>query len=100
MNKLVSTLLGGAAVLTLSASAIAADPDQPRELPVPHNQVPAGATPPGSVQDGVIVDGAQAGATVSAKEQAYLAGLKKCETLQGEQKEQCIDAARKKAGEM
>ena len=100
MNKLVSMLLGAAAALTLSAAAIAADSDQPREAPVPQDQAPAGATPPGSVQDGVILDDAQAGAAVSAKEQAYLAGLKKCETLQGNEKEQCIDAARKKAGEM
>lgn len=95
MKKILSMLLAVTAAL-----AIAADPNQPRDEPVQKNRVPAGVTPPASVQDGVVVDDAQAGAAVSAKEQAYLSGLKKCESLQAEKRQQCVDAARRKAGVM
>ncbi len=95
MKKILSILLAVTATL-----AIAADPNQPRDETVQKNRVPPGVTPPGSVQDSVILDDAQAGAAVSAKEQAYLAGLKKCEPLQAEKRQQCVDAARRKAGVM
>lgn len=55
---------------------------------------------PSSDQAGMTADKSQAGADVSAKDQEYLAGLKKCESLEGDQKQKCIDAAKKKAGEM
>ena len=100
MNQLVSILLSGAAALALSVPTFAADPNQSRDESVPRNQAPVNATPPGSVQDSVIVDDTQAGAAVSAREQEYLASLKKCESLNGQQRQQCVDAARKKAGNM
>ncbi len=36
----------------------------------------------------------------SAKEQEYLAALKKCESLSGNEKTTCIEKAKKKFGEM
>jgi hypothetical protein len=95
MNKLLSTLLAGAAVLALSGVAVAADQEQSGNQPAPQDQAPSGAAQPGSAQEPT-----QPGADLTAKEQEYLAGLKKCETLDGDQKQQCIDAAKKKAGEM
>jgi hypothetical protein len=97
MNKLLSTLLAGAAVLALVATAVAAD--KARSPDPVQNQAPE-QTQSGSDQNSVVMDGAQAGAAVSAKEQEYLASLKKCESLNGQQREQCVGAARKKAGQM
>jgi hypothetical protein len=42
----------------------------------------------------------QAGAEPNAKEQELTAALKKCDSLSGSQKQDCIDAAKKKSGEM
>lgn len=47
-----------------------------------------------------VRDGAQSGAEVTPRERRYLSALKKCEPLHGPQKQECIDAARRKAGEM
>ena len=45
-------------------------------------------------------DPAAGGATVSQQEQEYLAALKKCEPLSGADKTKCVDAAKKKHGQM
>lgn len=42
----------------------------------------------------------QTGGDVTAKEKEYLAQIKKCDPLSGDQKKQCITAAKKKAGQM
>ena len=42
----------------------------------------------------------QAGGDVTAKEKEYLAQIKKCDQMSGDQKKQCITAAKKKAGQM
>ena len=84
MNKLLFALSAGAMALALSGVNVAAD----------RNQV----VPPGSDQAGVSKS--QPGADVSAKDQEYLAALKKCEPLKGDQRQKCIDTARKQAGEM
>lgn len=42
----------------------------------------------------------QAGGDVTAKEKEYLAEIKKCDPLSGDQKKQCITAAKKKAGQL
>lgn len=42
----------------------------------------------------------QPGGEVTAKEREYLAEIKKCESLSGEQKTQCMATAKKKAGQM
>ncbi len=99
MNQIRLLLLAAGGALAVAAMAFAADPN-PRDEAIPQNRSPAGITPPGSIQDGAIIDEAQGGAAVSAREQQYLAGLKKCESLEGSQRDQCVEAARKKAGEM
>lgn len=42
----------------------------------------------------------QPGGQVSAKEQEYLADLKKCDSMTGAQKNTCMDSAKKKHGQM
>jgi opacity protein-like surface antigen len=107
MNKLLSVLLAGAAALALSGVAVAADQSQAAQpgsdqggmTTNQQSQTPSQAQP-SSDQGGMTKNENQAGADVSAKDQEYLAGLKKCESLEGDQKQKCIDAAKKKAGEM
>jgi hypothetical protein len=45
-------------------------------------------------------DPAAGGATASQRDQEYLASLKKCEPLTGTERSKCIDAARKKHGQL
>ena len=77
-------LTAGALALTLGGFAAAADKDQ--NSPQPQAQQPA--------------DPAAGGATTSQHEQEYLAALKKCEPMTGADKTKCIDAAKKKHGQM
>jgi hypothetical protein len=42
----------------------------------------------------------QPGGDVSAREREYLADIKKCDSLSGDQMRQCVDAAKKKHGQM
>lgn len=126
MNKVLSAILAGAAALALSGSALAADKNQSSDDTVKQNQapnqgaqpgsdqgsmtadqktpVPGQAVQPGADQGGTTADKSQdknqPGADVSAKDQEYLAALKKCESLNGDQKQKCVDTAKKTAGEM
>jgi hypothetical protein len=100
MNKLLSALLAGAAALALSGVAVAADQSQPGAEPAQQSQTPNQGAQPGSDQGGMTKSENQPGSDISAKEQDYLAALKKCESLSGDQKQQCVDAAKKKSGEM
>ena len=84
MSKLLTMLTAGALALTLSGFAAAADKDQSSQKP--QAQQPA--------------DPAAGGATASQSEQEYLAALKKCEPLASAEKTKCIDAAKKKYGQM
>ena len=45
-------------------------------------------------------DPAAGGATTSKREQEYLSALKKCEPMAGAEKSRCIDAAKKRYGQM
>ena len=42
----------------------------------------------------------QPGGQVSAQEQEYLADIKKCDSMTGSQKKTCVDAAKKRHGQM
>ena len=42
----------------------------------------------------------QPGGDVTAQEKDYLADIEKCNSMSGEQKKQCVSAAKKKAGQM
>ena len=69
--------------LTLSGIANAAENDQNSQQP--------GVQQPN--------DPAAGGATVSQREQEYLATLKKCEQMTGTDKTKCFDTAKKKFGQ-
>ena len=84
MGKLIKGLSAAALALTLSGIATAADNDRNSQQP--------GVQQPD--------DPAAGGATVSQREQEYLATLKKCEQMAGTDKSKCIDTARKKFGQM
>ena len=85
MNKSLAAVIAGALALALGGIVSAAEKDQNPEQPQVKQPVE---------------DPAAGGATTSQKEQEYLAALKKCEPLTGAEKDQCIDAARKKYGQM
>lgn len=84
MSKLLTMLTAGALALTLSGFAAAADKDYDSQQP--QAQQPT--------------DPAAGGATASQHEQEYLAALKKCESLTSADKTKCVDAAKKKHGQM
>ena len=81
MSKLLSTLTAGAFALVLSGFAFAQQ-DQP-----------AGGQQPSTQQQ-------QQGAQPGADNPEYQAALKKCADLAGGEKQKCIDAAKKKHGQM
>jgi hypothetical protein len=84
MSKLLTMLSAGALAVSLSGFAVAAENDKNTQQP--QAQQPA--------------DPAAGGATASQRDQEYLAALKKCEPLSGTEKTKCVDAARKKYGQM
>ena len=84
MSKLLTLLAAAALALTSSGFAAAADKDQNTEQP----------------QARQTADPAAGGATVSDLEQKYLVALKKCEPLADTDKTKCVDAAKKKYGQM
>jgi hypothetical protein len=105
MSKLLSVLIAGATALVMSGTVFAADDSQSGTQssdPTMRNDTPDQAGQPANDEDnrGVESMKSQPGGEVSAQEQEYLAALKKCESLEGDQKQECIDAAKKKAGEM
>ena len=85
MSKVINLLSAAVLALTLSEIATAADSDQ-------KNSKQPGAQQPD--------DPAAGGATVTQHEQEYLAALKKCEEMTGTDKSTCIEAAKKKSGQM
>lgn len=103
MKKFISLSLGAWALLAVTCAG-AANPDPSRSAPVPPQPTPDTMRPP--VDDtplgdnGAVTDGAQSGAEMTARDRVYLGALKKCEPLQGSERQACIDAARKKAGQM
>ncbi|MEO8006443.1 MAG: hypothetical protein ABI771_16120 [Betaproteobacteria bacterium] len=100
MNRFLSISLGTMALLAVSLAG-AANPDPSRSAPVPPQPTPdATMQPTPDTNNGAVTDGAQSGAELTAKDRVYLVALKKCEPLEGSQRQSCIDAARKKAGQM
>ena len=119
MNKLVSTLLAGAAALALSGGAFAAD-EAARDINKDAQNQTQGA-PVGQAGKDVNTDGRDAGRDATEAQAAdtvneggedvtaegrdpmkeeYQAELKKCDDMTGSQKETCTDAAKKKHGQM
>lgn len=116
MSKLLSALLLGAVALGMNSTAMAADrpatdnqardnqtqaqPNSPANDPTQHNQTANQADKAGADEGNMGRAPDQPGGDVTAKEKEYLAEIKKCESLTGEQKTQCTAAAKKKAGQM
>ncbi|HTS54091.1 MAG TPA: hypothetical protein VMH26_12520 [Burkholderiales bacterium] len=84
MNKLIGTLTAGVLALAVSEFAYAADEPQPGTQGQPR----AEQNQPGQPGDS------------AKREQEYQTALKRCESLGAPDKQKCIDAAKKKYGEM
>lgn len=95
MSKLLTMMTAGALALSLGGMVCAADRNQDGQQPKaqqPKPQQPQAQEP--------IDDPAAGGATASQRDQEYLASLKKCEPLTGTERSKCIEAARKKHGQL
>jgi hypothetical protein len=100
MNRFL-TLSFGTIALVACAMAGAANPDPSRSAPVPPQPTPNPTMQPiPDDNNGAVTDGAQSGAEMTAKDRVYLSALKRCEPLEGTERQACIEAARKKAGQM
>lgn len=88
MNKLLSALAAGMLVLVMNGFTVAQDEPQMTPRDVQQDTQPDVKAQP--VQPGDL----------SATDREYFAALKKCESLSGSQKTQCIDTAKKKFGQM
>ena len=86
MSKLISMMAAGALAAAFGGFAFAADNDQQTREP--------------QAQPAPVDDPAAGGATTTKAYQEYLVELKNCEPLSGAEREACIDAARKKHGQM
>jgi len=84
MSKLIGALSAGALVFALSGFAVAADEPQPGA----QSQPKAEQSQPGQSGDS------------AKREQEYMAALKRCESLSASDKQKCVEAAKKKYGEM
>jgi hypothetical protein len=91
MTKLISIFAASALALSLSGMAFAADEktDQPA---YPKAQDQSGAPK--------MQDPGAAPADLSKQEQQYLVALKKCEDMQGAEKQECIEQAKQKYSRM
>jgi len=85
MSKLIGTLSAAALAFALSGFACAADEPQSGAQGQPR----ADQSQP-----------AQSSDTTSKREQEYMTALKRCESLSASDKQKCIEAAKKKYGEM
>jgi hypothetical protein len=84
MFKLLIILMAGVLALTLSEVAAAVDKDRNG----PQQRIRQ------------VVDPAAGGATASETEWEYLTALQKCESLAGPDKTNCIDATKRKYGQL
>lgn len=92
MKKLLSALAAGTLVLAMNGFAVAQDVPSTNQPNTQQNAQPA-------TQQDTQLPAGQTG-DLSAKEQEYLAALTKCEALSGGEKTKCIEAAKKKFGQM
>ena len=95
MSKLLTLLTAGSLALTLSGFATA----QNQSGDPPAGGAPA-AEPAVPAEKGSPSDPAAGGATATKSEQEYLSSLKNCEPLTGAEKDSCVEAAKKKHGQM
>ena len=95
MKTLPNMITAVALATALSGFAFAADNDQQTRDPQ-SNEPPTSETQ----TQLPVYDPAAGGATISPSYQDYLVELKNCEPLSGAEREACIDAARRKHGQM
>jgi hypothetical protein len=119
MNKLLSTMLAGVAVLALSSGVYAAEEkardsgkeaqNQTQGAPVEEAGTDVNAegrqAPPDANQGQAAGTVNEGNADVSTegrdpKKEEFQAEMKKCDSLTGAQKTSCTDAAKKKYGQM
>jgi len=86
MSKTIVVVM--AAVLALTLSEAAAPADQDKESPQQPRVAPEATDP------------SAGGATASEREWEYLTALQKCELLVDDERNKCVEAARKKFGQM
>jgi hypothetical protein len=84
MSKLIGTFTAAALAMALSGFVYAADEPQPGA----QGQPKAEQSQPAQSSDS------------AKREQEYLTALKRCESLSASDKQKCIEAAKKKYGEM
>jgi hypothetical protein len=97
MNKLLINLTACAFGLVLSSTVIAADQMSPEKDASPEISQPDTQAPPADKADDMTADKATKPEDVS---EAYTAALKKCDALNGAQKEACEKKAKKDQGKM
>jgi hypothetical protein len=105
MSKLVSILTASMLALTLNGTLLAQQ-ETNRDDTVRQPSETQGGTENDATQggdaaqgDAAVPDAAQQG-DLTEREQEYLSALKKCEPLTGSDKENCIERAKKKHGQM
>ncbi len=84
MRNLLTLLSAGGVALALGGFAAAAEKE-------PNGQQPQARQP---------ADSDVGGAAASQRDKEYLAAMKKCEPQTGTDKSKCVDAARRKYGQM
>jgi hypothetical protein len=92
MTKLISIFAASALALSLSGVAFAADEKTQDQPAYPKTQDPTGAT--------MMPDQGAPPAELSKQDQEYLVALKKCEDMQGAEKQECIEQAKQKYNRM
>ena len=102
MNKLLYALTAGATALLLSSGfAGAADPDRSNEARSNNPNRPSQEAPPRSSENQAGEPGVVETAPGQANlEKDYLAALKRCDSMTGGDKQQCVEAAHRKFGRM
>jgi hypothetical protein len=92
--KLVPTLTAGILALAMSG-VVLAQQDQGGAANQPSTQQPSDTAPRSDTAPGTDTTG-----DAAQREQEYLAALKKCEPMTGNDKQKCIDKAKKKYNQM
>jgi hypothetical protein len=90
ISKLLTMTTAAALVLSLGGLARAADESE--------QNMPQTQTRPQVPQ--TTDDPAAGGATATQAYQEYLVSLKKCEPLNGDEREKCVDAVRRQHGQL
>jgi len=100
MNKLLATISAGALLAISGALAAADNPGHDGSPQTGTTHTTPGDSQDASEQHPVTPPARSAKDNPRDPHAVYSAEIKKCESLEGDKKQQCIAAAKKKAGEM